>query len=101
MDERYRAIKDNPRFRALVEERGRFATTLSIVMLAIYLGFILVIAFVPGLFGLQLGAGVTTLGIPIGVAVILSAFVLTGIYVWKANTTFDSLNRQILEESRR
>ena len=31
--------------------------------------------------------------------VIVSAFVLTGIYVAKANTTFDELNTQILEES--
>ena len=42
----------------------------------------------------------TTIGIPIGLFVIVSAFVLTGIYVGKANTTFDDLNDQILEESK-
>jgi uncharacterized membrane protein (DUF485 family) len=39
------------------------------------------------------------MGIPIGLFVIVSAFVLTGIYVRKANTTFDELNGQILRES--
>ena len=42
---------------------------------------------------------VTTIGILIGLFVIVSAFVLTGIYVGKANTTFDELNGQILQES--
>ena len=41
-----------------------------------------------------------TVGIPIGVLIILSAFVLTGIYVRRANTEFDLLNQQIVEESK-
>ena len=41
----------------------------------------------------------TTIGIPIGLFVIISAFVLTGIYVSKANTTFDDLNTEILKDS--
>ncbi|PJN95440.1 DUF485 domain-containing protein, partial [Amaricoccus sp. HAR-UPW-R2A-40] len=42
--------------------------------------------------------GVTTIGVPIGLFVIISAFVLTGIYVAKANTTFDQMNEEILRE---
>jgi uncharacterized membrane protein (DUF485 family) len=100
VDTKYQAIQDHPRFKELVRERGRFALTLSVLMLAIYLTFILVIAFKPELFAVPLAGGVTTMGIPIGVAVILSAFVLTGIYVYQANTKFDALNRQILRETR-
>jgi uncharacterized membrane protein (DUF485 family) len=44
--------------------------------------------------------GVTTVGIAIGVGVILAAIVLTAVYVWKANTVFDELNRQLLEGSK-
>jgi cation/acetate symporter len=62
-------------------------------MLVIYYGFILVIAFAPKVFGTPISAGsVTTIGFPLGVAVILSAIVLTGIYVYRANTEFD-MNR--------
>ena len=65
-------------------------------MLVIYYGFILILAFTPKSLGASLSGGVTTVGMPVGVLIILSAFVLTGIYVGKANTTFDDLNNQIL-----
>jgi uncharacterized membrane protein (DUF485 family) len=41
-----------------------------------------------------------TIGLPVGLFVIVSAFVLVGIYVRKANATYDSLTRAIVEESR-
>jgi len=46
---------------------------------------------------MRLGTGVTTIGIPIGLFVIVSAFVLTGIYVNKANSKYDALIRRIVE----
>ncbi|MDX6751702.1 DUF485 domain-containing protein [Geminicoccaceae bacterium 1502E] len=98
---RYERVRDNPKFKELVTARTRFATTLTIIMLAIYFGFILLVAFAPGLLGTRLGDGVTTLGIPLGLLVILSAFVLTGIYVRRANSEFDRLNDEIIEESGR
>ena len=69
-------------------------------MLAIYYGFILIIAFAPSVLGTPIAPGaVTTIGIPIGVLIIVAAFVLTGIYVRRANSEFDALNRQIIEEA--
>lgn len=96
---RFERVRDNPRFRELVEKRRRFAATLTIAMLVVYFGFILMVAFAPGVLGTSLAGGVTTLGIPVGLAVILTAFALTGIYVHRANSEFDRLNRQIIEES--
>ena len=93
-------IERNPKFQQLVSKRKSLGWTLSAVMLAIYLGFILVVAYAPKVLGAALGAGVTTVGIPVGVLVIVSAFVLTGIYVSKANAEFDSLTKQIVEESK-
>jgi len=80
-------------------KRSHFAWTLCGAMLAIYFGFIFVVAFAPKVLGLSLG-GVTTLGIPVGVAVIVSAFVLTGIYVRRANAEFDTITRQIVERAK-
>lgn len=96
----YQTIMNNPKFKALVSERSSIAWTLSIVMLAIYLGFILLVAYAKGFLGTPLGSGVMTYGIPIGLFVIISAFILTGIYVRKANARFDDLTRQIVEESK-
>lgn len=93
-------IRNNPKFHELVKKRTAFAWTLSVAMLAIYFGFILLIAYGKAFLGQPLAGGVTTVGFPIGVAVILSAVVLTGIYVRRANGEFDELNRQIIEEAR-
>ena len=89
-------IKNDPDFLQLVKERSKFAWTLTIVMLVIYFGFVLVIAFDPALLGTPLSEGsVTTVGIPVGVGVIISAFILTGIYVRRANGEFDELTAKI------
>jgi len=98
--QRLSRVTNDPRFRQLVAKRSRFAWTLAVVMLAIYYGFILIIAFAPALLGIPLAPGaVTTIGIPVGVLIIVAAFVLTGIYVRRANAEFDALNQQIIEGS--
>jgi uncharacterized membrane protein (DUF485 family) len=94
-------ITRNPKFQELVRSRSSLGWTLTWVMLAIYLGFILLVAFNKPLLATPLAAGVTTTwGIPIGLFVIVSAFILTGIYVSKANAKYDTLTRQIVEESK-
>ena len=99
--QRLSRVTNDPRFRQLVEKRSSFAWTLAVVMLAIYYGFILIIAFAPSVLGTPIAPGaVTTLGIPVGVLIIIAAFVLTGIYVKRANAEFDALNQQIVEASK-
>jgi uncharacterized membrane protein (DUF485 family) len=94
-------IKNDPDFIQLVAVRSRFTWTLTIVMLVIYFGFVLTIAFDPSILGTPLTAGsVTTVGIPVGVGVIISAFVLTGIYVRRANGEFDELTRRIKSKAK-
>ena len=83
--------------RALDSRRWRIAVTLTVAMMVIYFGFILLVAFAPGFLAIKIGT-VTTIGIPLGLLVIVSAFVLTGIYVAKANTSFDRLNDELLRE---
>jgi uncharacterized membrane protein (DUF485 family) len=91
-------VQQEPLFRELVERRTRFAWVLSATMLVIYFGFILLIAFAPSLLGTPIDGGVTTVGIPVGLFVIVSAFVLTGIYVYRANSEFDPMTREIKEK---
>lgn len=96
----YRQIHADPRFQELVARRGRFAWTLAIVMLAAYFAFILVIAFDPQVLGTPLGAGsVTTWGIPVGLGLIFMSFILTGVYVQRANGEFDRMTQEILDEA--
>ena len=91
-------IKQNPKFETLVSKRTAFACKLTIIMLVIYYTFILLIAFSPQTLGTPIGNNVMTLGIPVGVGIILIAFALTGIYVHRANTEFDVLTNAIKKE---
>lgn len=92
-------IENHPKYKELISKRTRFGWTLAVIMLVIYYGFILIIAFDPKLFAAKLSEdAVMTLGMPVGVLVILSAFILTGIYVVRANGEFDSLTQQIKDE---
>jgi uncharacterized membrane protein (DUF485 family) len=94
-------VKNNPKYHELLTKRNRFAWILSVLMILIYFSFILVIAFQPTLLANKISEGsIITVGIPIGVTIILSAFILTGIYVWRANGEFDELTKQIKEESK-
>jgi len=89
-------IKANPDYQQLLKSRGGFAIKLTITMLIVYFTFILTIAFNPALLGTPISAdSVTTIGIPIGVAVIVFAFILTGIYTKRANGEFDDLTNKI------
>jgi len=80
-----------------VRRRGRFTWTLTIVMLVAYFGYIAFIAFDKEALAQPIGSGVTSLGIPIGVGIILLAIVLTGLYVRRANREYDALVRALRE----
>lgn len=66
-------------------------------MLAVYFGYVALIAFDKALLARPIGRGVTSLGIPVGIGVILLAILLTGIYVRQANREYDALVRALKE----
>ncbi|MGL6072410.1 DUF485 domain-containing protein [Craterilacuibacter sp.] len=95
-------VQSNPKFIELVHKKTSYGWKMSAIMLLIYYGFILILAFKPTLLGTPIAQGsVITIGIPIGVFIIVSAFLLTGLYTRKANSEFDTLNQQIVEEARK
>ena len=99
MNDIYQQIENSAHFKELVEKRQRFAAILSLIMLVIYVGFILLIAFAPGWLGTLLHPGTSvTRGIPIGIGVIVISFVLTAVYVWRANGEFERLTNAVLRE---
>lgn len=99
--EQLKAIQEDTNFQELVAKRSSFAWTLTIAMLIVYFAFILTIAFEPSLLGTPLSEGsVTTVGIPVGIFVIIFAFTLTGIYVKRANSEFDELTEKIKQNAK-
>jgi uncharacterized membrane protein (DUF485 family) len=93
-------VRANPKFAELVATRNSLSLKLTIATLVLYYGYILLIAFDPKFLGSKIGAGVMTLGMPVGLVVIVLSFLIVGIYVRKANAAFDTLTAQIVEETK-
>ena len=92
-------IKADPNYHQLVSSRSKYSWTLAVLMLVVYYGYILLIAFNKELLSAKMGAGVMTWGIPIGLFVIVFTVVITGIYVRRANSEFDDLTTRIREKA--
>jgi len=96
----YRKIRNNPRFADLVGRRSRYAWTLSAIVMVIYFSFIMVVGFNPKLLATPLGEGVTTSwAIPVGVTIVVLFWLLTGLYVRRANADFDAISAEIVKEA--
>ncbi len=94
-------VTKNPKFHEFIAMRSRYSIIMAIVSAAIYYGFILLVAFDKELLAKKVGAGVTSLGVPLGVGVIVITIVLTWIYVRRANSEFDATNEAIIKEAQK
>jgi len=92
-------IQKNPKYLALRKKRNGFGWTLTLLMMVVYYGYIALIAFNKPFLAQPIGAGVTSLGIPIGMGVIIFTVLITGIYVRRANSEFDALTTEILKDA--
>jgi uncharacterized membrane protein (DUF485 family) len=75
-------------FKGLVARRWRVSMMLTIALFILYYGFILLVATNRSLLATRVGES-TTLGILVGVGVLLFAWVLTAVYVIWANRFYD------------
>ena len=92
-------IAANPKYQKLVSTRSSFGWILTMIMMVVYYGYIAIIAFNKEMLAARLGEGVMTVGIPVGLGVIFFTILITGFYVRRANSEFDQLTREIVEES--
>lgn len=88
-------IRANPVFVELERRRSAFSWTLTTIMLVVYFGFVLLVAFAPGVMAIRVTPSIS-LGFPLGLGVILVAIALTGVYVVRANGVFDRMTREIV-----
>jgi uncharacterized membrane protein (DUF485 family) len=80
--------------RVLARARGRIAVGLTVVMIFIYFGFIILIAFDKPMLARVVVPGLS-LGILLGALVIVASWILTWIYVRWANTRYDATLKSI------
>lgn len=84
----------------MVRRRWQVSLTLTALLCVMYYGYVLLIAMNKPLLAHRVGE-VVTLGIPLGVAVIAGAWVLTGIYVVWANREHDVAVKQLRDRLER
>ncbi|BCF93751.1 MULTISPECIES: DUF485 domain-containing protein [Paraburkholderia] len=92
-------IKSSAAYRELVRKRSRLGWTLTALVLVVYYGYVLLIAFDKQFLAAKMGAGVMTWGMPVGLFVIVFTVIVTGFYVRRANSTYDQLTEQIKREA--
>jgi uncharacterized membrane protein (DUF485 family) len=91
-------IQSHPKYLELKSKRNGFGWFLTMFMMVVYYGYIALIAFNKPFLAQPIGAGVTSLGIPIGMGVIVFTIMITAIYVRRANSEFDDLTADILKD---
>jgi uncharacterized membrane protein (DUF485 family) len=92
-------LLDDPEFKDLASRKNRISIQLTAVTLVVYYGFILLIAFKRDLFAAK-AVGNVTLGILLGIGVIITCWLLTGVYVRWANRNYDSMVARLREKAR-
>ena len=98
-DDLVRRIASHPKYQELKSKRSSFGWMLTIAMLIVYYGFIVLVAFNKPFLATRLGEGVTTIGMPIGLGVIVFTVLITAVYVRRANSEFDALAEQLTKEA--
>lgn len=92
-------IQRHPKYQELRSRRNRLGLFLTVLMLVVYYGYIALIAFDKSFLAQPIGAGVTSLGIPIAMGVIVFSVIVTGLYVRRANGEYDKLTQDILKDA--
>jgi uncharacterized membrane protein (DUF485 family) len=92
-------VARDPNYLALKSRRSRFGWWLALAMMVVYYGFILLVAFNKPFLATRLGEGVTTIGMPLGLGIILFTVAITAFYVRRANSEFDALNELIVKKA--
>ncbi len=90
-------ILQSERFKKLVNKRWSVSISLTAMMLFVYVGFILLIAFNKEFLATKIGEHIT-IGIPIGIGIIIFAWLLTGVYVRWANSSYDKTVREMRKQ---
>ena len=95
-------IRSNPKFAELVGKRTRLAVILSLLVLVPYYTFMYLVSTQPQIFATKISEGsVITIGWPIAALIIIGGWLLTGLYINRANGEFDAITEEVLKEARK
>lgn len=91
-------VAAHPRYPELLHRRRRTSLVFFVLTWIIYAGYILTLAFNPGLMSQPVGGMTMSYGVLAGVLVCISAVVLISWYVYLSNKVFDPLLNAIMKD---
>lgn len=97
MKDKYQVVLESSLFKKFVVKKWTISIVLTILMMSAYFGFILTIAYDKKFFS-QMIADHVTLAIPVGIGLIVFAWLMTGIYTYWANNYYDKEVEEIKKE---
>jgi len=86
-------LTSSPEYKELMAKRRRLILPLVVLTVGAYVAFILAIAFIPAKLGVMVGS--VSLGILLGLALILFNIIVTLIYVRAANRNIEPVIRRL------
>ncbi len=89
------AIAADPDFRVLAARRARLGLLVVIPTMVIYFGYIAVLVTAPEILRVRIGQA-TTLGLPVGLGVMIATFLLVLFYVRRSASQLDRLCQAIV-----
>lgn len=92
-------VLKHPKYHELVQRRTRLSNLFFGIALALYASFILTLAYMPHMFARPVAAGWTmSIGVLLGVLIIVVAVIMIAIYVYFSNKVFDPLLDQVVRD---
>lgn len=96
----YARIRANSKFTQLVARRGRLAWWLAGIVFVLFYALVLMIAFAPSVIGERVAPGSTlSVGVAAGLFEFVFFWLLMAYYVGKANSDFDALTAEIVDDA--
>jgi uncharacterized membrane protein (DUF485 family) len=90
-------ILEDPEFKALVAKKDAVSMALTIAEFVLYFGFIALIAWGKPFLITKFEGSAINYGIPIAIGTIVLSWVLTGVYIFWANNTYDEAVKRVKE----
>lgn len=94
-----RRVVEHPKYQELVHKRTRVSLAFFAVMIVVYAGFIVTLAYLPEVFSRPIGPGFTmSVGVLSATIVAVSAVIMIAAYVRYSNKHFDPLIEAIVRD---
>lgn len=90
-------ILQSPAFKKLVKNRWNISLTFTFLMLFVYMGFLMVVAYQKETLKMPIGESLN-LAIIVGIGIIIFSWLITGVYVYWANNYYDADVKEIKKD---